>query len=323
MDGAREQYRRLPGVGRGFIQGASVWMGADHLLLVKSMRFREDYKRFHLRDVQAIVVAATPRFEVSTRAALVAIVWVMAYFAFRNRAGWAAEVLWLAAAGLVGAWIYVCAACSCRCRLFTAVSRDDLPSVYRTWTARRFLAAVEPRIHEVQGVLEGNWAEAVEGREVGPPAAPAGARAGAGVMADRPAARRRTVFSDIFVASLFADALLNLFTLNGPTRTVQWVWYGLAFIQIAMAVLLFVQHHRGVLRREMQRLAVATLIVMGLAYYARAAMSGMVSAGSQLFPDLATLSSTPGYVLVREIDAGIMLVLGIIGAGLSLTGEDA
>ena len=317
-----EQYRKLPGQWRGFIRGASVWMGSDHLLLVKSVRFREDYKRFHLRDIQAIVVADAPRFEVSTRAAVTAVAWVIAYFSLRNRADWVPAILFLAAFGLVGAWIYVCATCSCRCRIYTAVSRDELLSVYRTWIARRFLAEVEPRVAEAQGVLEGSWAEAVETRQVGPPAAPAGTRAGDPGSATRLSGARRTMVSDVFVASLFGDSLLNFFTLSSLTRTLQWIWYGLAFVEIVTAILIFVQYHRGVLRVGMQRLAVATLIVMGLAYYARAAMSGMVSASNQLFPDLSALSSTPGYLVLRAIDAGVTLVLGMIGAGMALLGDE-
>ena len=58
--------RKLPGRRRGFLFGSSVWMGPDHLLLVKSARFREDYKRFYFRDIQAIVTAGAPRFHLST-----------------------------------------------------------------------------------------------------------------------------------------------------------------------------------------------------------------------------------------------------------------
>jgi hypothetical protein len=181
---------------------------------------------------------------------------------------------------------------------------------------------VEPRIVDVQGVLEGDWTEAVETRQVGPPAVPPGLGARAPANAKRPIAARRTLVSDVFVASLFGDALLNFLTLSSLTRILQWVWYGVAFIEIAAAILIFVQYHRGVLRVGMQRLAVATLIVMGAAYYARAAMSGMESASNQLFPDLMSTSSTPAYIVVRQIDAGIMLVLGCIGAGLAILGDD-
>ena len=321
MAEARERYRKLPGRRRGFIKGSSVWMGSDHLLLVHSTRFREDYKRFHLRDIQAVVVARAPRFALSTRAAAIAVLWLIVYlFAAASRRDWAPVVVWTAAACLVGAWVYVCAAQSCACRIYTAVSRDDLPSVYRTWIARRFLAELEPAIGQVQGVLEGNWAEAVEDRTVGPAAA-AGAPGGgiAGVTGSR--ARSRTPASDVFLASLFASAALNIATLHSLTRTLQWVWYGLVFLQIVGAIGIFWQHHRGILRAGMQKLAVAALVAMGIVYYARTAIASVLSASNQLFPDLTALSSLPGYVLLREVDAGVCVVLGLVGVALMARGE--
>ena len=47
MAAVEEKYRRLPGRRRGVISGASLWMGSDHILLVRSAWFREEYKRFY------------------------------------------------------------------------------------------------------------------------------------------------------------------------------------------------------------------------------------------------------------------------------------
>src|SRR5580658_7114351 len=66
------EYRKLPGKRRGFLNVSSVWAGPDHLLLVRGSRFREEYKRFYYRDVQAIAVARGPRFHLSTRSGLLA-----------------------------------------------------------------------------------------------------------------------------------------------------------------------------------------------------------------------------------------------------------
>ena len=172
-----DRYRKLPGRRRGILRGASVWMGGDHLLSVKSYRFREDYKRFHLRDVQAIVVAKAPRFHISTRSLYIVALWSFAYLlrSVNARFEFLTPFLYLVAAGLVAAWLVISAAFSCRCRILTAVSLEELPSIYRTWTARRFLAKVEPGIAEVQGRVTGNWAEVLEAsgaaRALGPPSA--------------------------------------------------------------------------------------------------------------------------------------------------------
>jgi len=66
------RYQKLPGHRRGFLRGSSLWLAPDHLLLVKSLRFREEYQRFYFRDIQSIGIADGPRFHLSTRSAFVA-----------------------------------------------------------------------------------------------------------------------------------------------------------------------------------------------------------------------------------------------------------
>jgi len=321
-----ERYRKLPGTRRGFVRRSSVWMGSDHLLLANSVRFREDYKRFYFRDVQAIVIAGAPRFEISVRVLTVALIGLIGWLTLRSRLPYGDTLFWVAAAALAGAWVYVSAACSCRCRIYTAVSRDELPSVYRSWIARRFLEKVEPRIGQTQGVVEGNWAEAAEFLQVGPalakpipgPAAiPAGAAAPEAPEAAGPVVPTRAAASDIFVANLFVVGLLDVFTLHSTARWLLWISYALAFVQTAAAVAIFIDYRRGRLRRPMQRLAVATLIVMGASFYVRQIMASLVS-GNRFMPDLNVLAQQPGYILAREISAAVWLVLALVGAGISL-----
>ena len=46
---------------QGFINGGSLWLGRDHVLSVRSMRFLEEYKRYYYRDIQALMVRQGPR----------------------------------------------------------------------------------------------------------------------------------------------------------------------------------------------------------------------------------------------------------------------
>src|SRR2546426_6411511 len=56
------EYLRLPGRGRprglrALLTGPStLWMGGDHLLAVDSNGWRETYRRFGYRDIQAILI---------------------------------------------------------------------------------------------------------------------------------------------------------------------------------------------------------------------------------------------------------------------------
>jgi hypothetical protein len=321
-----ERYRKLPGRRRGLWNGAGLWMGSDHILSVRSMRFREEYKRFYLRDVQAIVVARAPRFHVSTRGLAIAAVWVAAWLFTRELSAAAITVLWVLAAALAAAWFYVSAACSCRCRIYTAVSSDELPSVYRTWTGRKLLAQVQPRIWEVQGVLEGEWAEAAEQIEVGniQPKPPRETASGTGFAhpiqqpADGPT---RTWASDLFVASLFVRGGVNLLTLNSLTPTVLWVLNVLLLLQAGAAVLVLVQHYRGALGSRMQKLAIATLVVMGALYYTgvfgMGVAAGIAGARGPAAIRQNSLELTSGYRLLREIGAAASLLLGVTGMAIS------
>jgi hypothetical protein len=262
-------YHKLPGRRRGLIRSASLWTGADHLLSVKSDRIHEDYKRFYFRDIQAIVVTKVPRFPVSTRALALGALLLIAISVARLRAPGLAIWLWLLAAGLAACWIYISAAHSCTCRLYTAVSREDLPSIYRSWTARQVLADLDRRMAQAQGVFIESWADAADLRSPGPPGPPDLTRHAA--TGRRPATeRRRTLASDLFLASLFADAIVTGFQSGSPSALRTAVSAGLTALQLAGAAWIFVQHYRGVLSTAMQRLAIVTLVFIGGVLYVQA-----------------------------------------------------
>ncbi len=287
--------------------GSSVWMGSDHLLLVKSSRFREDYKRFYLRDIQAIVIAEAPRFHVSTRSLVIGIIWAILFFSALGASFVVSAPVW--AVGAVGvvlglAWVYISAVESCRCRIFTAVSSEDLPSVYRKWTARRFLARVEPYIGQAQGVIEGDWVEAAEERQIGPPVAgrilpaktpPAGAAVAAAPAAMDPfapnspgmvllpgeapppvapvavepvaVARARTIPAMLFVAVLLLGGAAELLTMRAGVVAARWVLVVSILLQGGLAVAVLVQNFQGSLRPAMRNLAIVMLAVTGIWYY--------------------------------------------------------
>jgi hypothetical protein len=312
----RPIYRKLPGRRSGFVFSASLWTGADHLLSVKSARFQEQYKRFYFRDIQAIVITKVPRLVVSTRVLAAALLWIgVSIFSARLAAvaGW----LWLLLAALAAVWIYVSAAQSCTCRLYTAVSREDLPSIYRMWTARKALAELEQRIAQVQGVFTEDWAEAVDLRALGP-AEPAGPPAAAGRQPA--AARSRTWVSDIFLASLFADAVVTALQMRSPSSWLADVSVALTVVQIASAIWIFVQKHRGILRTGMQRLAIVALLFIGGATYAQM-IGDAVDAALAGKRGPVAVRPRPRSGIVRPIYSGGAALLAIAGFVLSFKPE--
>jgi hypothetical protein len=314
---ARPIYRKLPGRRRGFIFSASLWTGADHILSVRSARFQERYKRFYFRDIQAIVVTKVPRFVVSTWVVAAAALLLTGVLSVRALlpalTGW----LWLLPAALLGVWIYISAAQGCTCRLYTAVSREDLPSIYRMWTARKALAELEQRIAQVQGVFTQDWAEAADMRMLGP------AELASHHATDvRPPAmaRSRTWVSDIFLASLFADAVATMVLIRSPIPWLADVSVALTVVQIASAVGIFVQKYCGMLRTGMQRLAIVALLLIGGITYAQM-IGDAVSAGFAGKRGPFAVRARPRSGIVRPIYSGGAALLAIAGFVLSFKPE--
>jgi hypothetical protein len=305
-----ETYRRLPGRRRGAITRASMWMGSDHLLLVKSAWFREEYKRFYLRDIQAIVVAPCARFFVSTPMLVCAFLWLVPLVTVGF---WPAGlgVVWVVATlAMVATWIAISAASSCRCRLYTAVSRDDLPSLYRTWTARKFLNQVKPRIDRVQGVVDAGWAEA-ERSHTGPAPAPLAPVS----PPPRAAARSHTVASDLFVLSLFIGALVDLAVVHSQLPVWRRVTAGLSVAQLVGAVAVMIQHNLGTLTSA---LAVAALVLMGVMLYVQAFSLSLANVTA--FNVNGTALPLQWLVVAHQAADGVGLLLGFIGAAIILQG---
>ena len=344
MGEVREKYRKLPGRRRGFLFGSSVWLGADHLLLVKSSRFREDYKRFYFRDIQAIVKADGARYHISTRSAVIAVLCVSAFLFARgflagagnNNPMVARAVNWgLGALGLllVGIWAYISARHSCRCRIYTAVSSDELPSLYRTWTARRFLEQVEPYIIQAQGAIEGNWAEAVEEKQVGPiPEGRVGLTMPGGsapvYVPPESAAARTTTLSTLFVGCLCVGGVAELATLRLDGEVGRWILLISILVQLSAGVAVVIQNYMGRLRAPLRNLAIIALVSMGAWYYAVQIGVGMAvayqnakSKNPKMFPAQAQSWMIFQYPLARGSAGAITLLLGLAGIVVGLRGE--
>jgi hypothetical protein len=322
---SRVRYRRLPGRRRGFLQGASAWIAPDHLLVVKSLRFREEYKRYQLQDIQAIVIAHRPRFHISTRAAGIAVVWLIA-LAVLLRFPWSAPLLWTAAAALVIAWVYLSAARSCTCRIYTAVSRDDLPSVYRAWVAKRFLRAIEPRITAVQGEWDAGFAQAMEHQSVGPQsAAPLeSARPDFDPAPDStaPSSSQRTSFY-VLLAALLLDGLMHGLVLYRAARLSPLFLNLLALLVVSAAIVVLVLSQRSKLLRLQQKLAIATLVAMGMATYVRMVAIGAIAGAKAAVTKQAIAIDYSGGRLGGEIEMVVTLLLSLAGLLMLVWGRSA
>jgi hypothetical protein len=133
----------------------------------------------------------------------------------------------------------------------------------------------------------------------------------------RPAARRsRTLASDLFLASLFADAIATGFEIGSPSAFLTAVSAGLTALQLAGAIWIFVQHSRGILSTAMQRLAIATLVFIGGLLYVQAFADSVQAALAGRRGPVAVRAFARSETIRPIYIAGVLL-LGLTGLVLS------
>jgi hypothetical protein len=140
-------YRRLPGSGVSWFQSRTLWLGPDHVLSVHNTPISEEYRRFYLRDIQALVLAesrSSIAYYLAATAGVVALV----------TAGLLLNRYWIwGALGLLISFILVRLSWSvpdCACYLKTATGVHRLPSLGKLRAARKAVAVLEPLIQAAQ-----------------------------------------------------------------------------------------------------------------------------------------------------------------------------
>src|SRR5271169_2263204 len=78
-------YSRLTGRRRTLSGYTQLWLAGNHILLVKSTRFVEEYRRFALADIQAIVITGlAQRTSMQVAGALAAVAWIFGMLAVNS-----------------------------------------------------------------------------------------------------------------------------------------------------------------------------------------------------------------------------------------------
>jgi hypothetical protein len=146
-------YRKLTGKARTLGGYSQLWLAPDHLLLLRSTGFRQQYWRFVLADIQAIVVTELPsRMPLQAALGGVALLWMLAYLAVISIF---AKSFFLVTGGIALAVVIgdIARGPRCRCFLHTAVSREPLSPVRRMRVAEKVLFQLQSAIESVQGSI--------------------------------------------------------------------------------------------------------------------------------------------------------------------------
>jgi hypothetical protein len=134
---------------------SALWLGTDHLLLVRASPGAEEYRRFFFKDIQAIIVQTTKRqtyLNITLIAlallvlTIIALTWNRGVFSI---AVLAISFLLFGIPILVNTLLGPC----CDVQIRTAVQIEDLPSLSRISRTARVLDRIRPRIQAAQGSL--------------------------------------------------------------------------------------------------------------------------------------------------------------------------
>jgi hypothetical protein len=146
-------YTKLTPTKRRLFGYSRLWLAPDHILLLTSTQFAEEYKRFALSEIQAIVVTESPsRIIPQVIVGMLGLV-LMALW-FDGNFGWQRWLFAIIGAVLLlWAIIDIARGPRCRCTLRTRVTKQVLEPVSRMRIARKFLGILRPMIEAVQGSL--------------------------------------------------------------------------------------------------------------------------------------------------------------------------
>ena len=128
----------------------SLWLGKDHLLQIETSGYTETYKRFHFRDIQALVLCRTDTWLYQG----VGLLGVACLFGLIAVVGGGPVVAWIfgSIAGLFGLilLLHLLAGPSSKCYLRTAVQTEPLASLNRLRKARKVFGMLRPLIVAAQ-----------------------------------------------------------------------------------------------------------------------------------------------------------------------------
>ena len=302
----------------GLFSSGAVFLDEHHLISVRSFGFEEQVKRLAYKDIQAVVVSKTRRFGMSRKlwiAVALVVFGGMIALSAASAPGWTVGALPLAAAAV---WLYLSIAYGRTCRLYTAVSQEDLISVRRSWMVAKFFAELTPRIEAAQGALPENWGQLIE-ENPSPAVAPAISkeRELPSVQETCLAARKGRPMATIAMA-LFLLATVVFGVVNLDQRIPKPAWLGeLLLLAVAATAVWVLIEFRG-LNAGLQRLGGATLIFLALIYYSSVGFATAARMQTRQQLTVAELRTMPPSRILRQVEIGGCLILAALAILLTI-----
>ncbi len=148
------RYTKSPGRGWSWTGPSRVWLGDDHVLLVRSRIFFENYRRFFFNDIQGVIVRRTDIGKIWNGIwALFVLIFTLFSLAFESVG--MIVMLSIAAPFVIALIVNIALGPTCTFHIRTAVQTERIPAVSRISAANKFIARIEPFIAATQGAPPG------------------------------------------------------------------------------------------------------------------------------------------------------------------------
>ena len=293
---ADTQYRTLPGAA-GLFTRHRLWLASDHVLLVRTAMFWEEYRRFYFSDIQAIVFAeignAPAVYGYGVAAAFVVGAMVLA---LRGHPFWAVLCVILALPVLAFAYSRP----SCKCYLKTQVSLERLHALKRLRDAREVSATIRGAVEAVQGSYEGAEPMAVGAAPARPPA-----------LVRHCDPRLHTVL----FASMIAGCALVPLQFRWRSDALDAITSAVSLVLVILGIAAAVRQHGSDLAAPVRSIVLAALVAWGVEF--AIAYGIALAAGANGIARPAQVQPWRSRFLTLE-EAGAALDILLAAAGLLL-----
>jgi hypothetical protein len=132
---------------------SSLWLGQDHLLRVDSSGYTENYRRFFLRDIQAVIIRKTLGMQIRILVhGIFALFWMLCALSTTDTI-WLSIWWSLTGLSLIFLTLNLILGPCCAFHIKTAVQNEAIPSIHRMRKARQILDRLRPLLAAAQGQL--------------------------------------------------------------------------------------------------------------------------------------------------------------------------
>jgi multidrug transporter EmrE-like cation transporter len=326
------KYKRLAVSKRGLGKWHTLWLGDDHLLSVESTGYSEEYKRYYLKDIQAIISRRSGGGKVLNGifGTMVAISLLAGIGGYEN----GLTPVSVTAAIFGGFFLLLLLwnlfrGPTCRCHIRTPVGIDELPALDRVRSAKKALERVRPLIGRLQGEVPRKVISELTGQAgVEPPASPGPvavkAPHPAGPAAENPASPYRGGFHLAAFSLLVIDGAVSLYQIEHSPDFLNHVSTGLMLIFMIFAIFALVKQTNTPLPSQAKWMiwggigTIASGIIIGSIFVGFFVL-GNIQNGSGATPnsynfDTATVAAAhPGFAFYLLVYALLEAFIGIAG----------